>query len=486
MPNGPVLTICSGRIQGSVDAGTATFLGIPYAAPPFGPRRFQAPAPPEPWEGIRPATSYGHTAPQPHRQFTLVPEPVTPGPDCLNLNVCTPDPSPDAGLPVLFWIHGGGFTAGSNASAWYRGGPFARDGIVTVSINYRLGAEGFLVLPEAAQAPHNRAVRDWVAALEWVRDNIGAFGGDATKVTIAGQSAGGVACSTLLVTPAARGLFRAAICMSGARLPSAAPEQSGALTEAIAEELGVEATLEALRAIEPERLMAAQEPAAARAQAATRGNGRQPGLSLSFNPVVDGDVIPTKGLTVDPDVPVMIGATAEEFNAAMAATPMDEARLERRLGRLGLDADAITAYRRRDPDAAPAWVYGQAFSDSSFKAGALRLAERWTEGGGAAWLYDFEWRSTAPAGYGSVHCLDLPFAFDNLAADGVVEVTGEDPPQALADAVHGAWVGFISNGDPGAAWPRYDTTRRPTMVFDAPASEVLDDPWAFERETWLR
>src|SRR5688572_8982272 len=200
----PVVRTTAGAVRGSAERGTHVFLAIPYAASPFGPNRFQAPVRPEPWDGVRPALEYGDTAPQPHRQFTLVPEPVTPGPECLQLNVFTPsDAGPGARLPVLFWIHGGGFTAGCNASTWYRGEPFASKGVVTVSINYRLGAEGFLVIDGA---PSNRAVRDWLLALRWVQENIEAFGGDPAKVTIAGQSAGGVACSTLLAVPAAKGM----------------------------------------------------------------------------------------------------------------------------------------------------------------------------------------------------------------------------------------------------------------------------------------
>ena len=266
------------------------FLAIPYAASPFGPNRFQAPVRPGPWDGVRPALAYGHTAPQPHRQFTLVPEPVTPGPECLNLNVCTPaGAGPGDGLPVLFWIHGGGFTAGCNASTWYRGEPFAAHGVVTVSVNYRLGAEGFLVIDGA---PTNRAVRDWLLALEWVRDNIEAFGGDPGKVTIAGQSAGGVACSTLLAVPSAAGLFRSAICMSGARPPATMASDAQELTRAIADRLGVAPTVEGLAAVDPEALVAAQAE------------------SDSFGPVVDGGLIPERGLRVDPRVAVMAGATA--------------------------------------------------------------------------------------------------------------------------------------------------------------------------------
>lgn len=440
------------------------FLAIPYAASPFGSNRFQAPVRPEPWDGVHPVLEYGQTAPQPHRQFTLVPEPVTPGPECLNLNVFTPaDAGPNAGLPVLFWIHGGGFTAGCNASTWYRGEPFASQGVVTVSVNYRLGAEGFLVIDGA---PTNRAVRDWLLALEWVQDNITAFGGDPGKVTIAGQSAGGVACSTLLAVPSAKGRFRSAICMSGSRPPTTLASDAEALTRSVAERAGVAPTLEGLRSVDPDTLVDAQAD------------------SDSFGPVVDGDLIPERGLPVDPAVAVLAGATAEETVLAMRglAGNMDEERLARRLGRLGApDGEATAAaYRARYPDLEHWQSYGRAVSDFRFKAPTDRLVGAWARGGGRAWLYAFEWRSGID-GYGSVHCLDIPFVFDNLAAVGAPEVTGAGAPQELADAMHGAFVRFVTSGDPG--WPSYDDERRAGMVFDTP-SHVVDDPYRFERETW--
>ena len=440
------------------------FLAVPYAASPFGPNRFQAPVRPEPWDGVRPALEYGDTAPQPHRQFTLVPEPVTPGPDCLQLNVFTPaDAGPGARLPVLFWVHGGGFTAGCNASTWYRGEPFASKGVVTVSINYRLGAEGFLVIDGA---PTNRAVRDWLLALEWVQENIEAFGGDPAKVTIAGQSAGGVACSTLLMVPAAKGLFRNAICMSGSRPPTAKVEDAAALTTKVAENAGVAPTLAGLSTVDPERLVDAQDD------------------GMSFNPVVDGDLIPVAGLQADPAIGVLAGATAEEGVAAVVALKeklRDEDRLARRFDYLAPGGgEHVDAYRARHPDAENWQLYGQAISDFRFKAPTDRLVGAWARGGGRSWLYAFEWRSGIP-GYGSVHCLDIPFAFDNLAAAGAPEVTGENAPQELADAMHGAFVSFVTDGDPG--WPAYDDERRAGMVFDS-TSKVVDDPYGFERQTW--
>ena len=197
----PIATTKQGKVRGSTEEGTAVFLGIPYAASPVGDARFAPPAPHERWEGTRDALAYGATALQPEQEFTLIPEPTVPGDNCLNLNVFTPELGASA-LPVLVWIHGGGFFAGCSASPWYRGDRFARDGVVLVSINYRLGIEGFLAVEDGGV---NRGVLDWLAALEWVQQNIEVFGGDPTKVTVAGQSAGGMAAAVLLSMPRARG-----------------------------------------------------------------------------------------------------------------------------------------------------------------------------------------------------------------------------------------------------------------------------------------
>ena len=185
----PIAVTQQGKVMGSTEKGAAVFLGIPYAAAPVGEARFAPPMPPKRWEGTRTARAYGATALQPDQEFTLIPEPAVEGDNCLNLNVFTPDPD-TAGLPVLVWIHGGGFFAGCSASPWYWGERFARDGVVLVSINYRLGIEGFLPVEDGGA---NRGVLDWLAALEWVQHNIEAFGGDLSQVTVAGQSAGGVA-----------------------------------------------------------------------------------------------------------------------------------------------------------------------------------------------------------------------------------------------------------------------------------------------------
>jgi para-nitrobenzyl esterase len=212
-----VVEIKSGAVRGFWRTDSAAFLGIPYAEPPYRDLRFLAPVPARSWSGVWDALRYG---PTPQRkalaEVTTIPEPSIPGDDILNLNVFTPRPRaanrPEELLPVLVYIHGGGYVAGSPASPWYDGVAFNRDGVVTVSVSYRLGFDGFGWLPDA---PPNRGILDWVLALEWVRDNIGQFGGDPARVTIAGQSAGGGAVMTLLTTPRARGLFTAAASISG-------------------------------------------------------------------------------------------------------------------------------------------------------------------------------------------------------------------------------------------------------------------------------
>ncbi|MEU7645713.1 carboxylesterase/lipase family protein [Streptomyces huasconensis] len=438
--HGPVRGACR-RADG---VRSFRFLGIPYAAPPVGALRFAPPVAPAPWTGPLDATAYGPTAQRRGiGEGATIPEPSVPGDAVLNLNVFTPDPGPGAALPVLVWIHGGGFTAGSAASPWYDGAAFNRDGAVLVSLGYRLGIEGFLPLDDA---PDNRGVRDWIAALEWVRDNIAAFGGDPAKVTVAGQSAGGGAVQTLLVTPAARGLFRAAISMSAPLMEPQDRWTGPAVAELFTRRTGVPATAAALRGLSDDRLHALQEAVDAPGPDRAHLPGRL------FQPRADGELLPRPVLAeltegdLGADVPLLLGFTRHEFHA----------------------------------------FGGQELTDLVFRRPNLAVAEARAARGRPTWLYEFGWPSPAPGGRRgqAFHCLDLPFAFDVLGAEGVTAAAGEAPPRHLADAVHTALTAFVRGLDPGGAWPRYTRGRRATRLWEEEPA-LVTDPFRAERARWF-
>jgi para-nitrobenzyl esterase len=485
----PVATTTAGEVRGADDEGAFTFLGVPYAAPPFGAHRLLAPAPPEPWDGVRDALAYGPTSQQPLDEIVGgIPEPSIPGEDILTVNVFTPDLG-GANLPVLMWIHGGGFFAGSPASPWYRGTRFARDGVVVVSIGYRLGAEGFLALDGA---PANRAVLDWLAALRWVQDNIANFGGDPGNVTIAGQSAGAVAVTTLLAMPQDRvqGLFRRAISASGVARATP-PDEAAALAATITGHMGVEATRDAVAARPFVELHTAQMTLrAARSQASLMepsGDGAMG--QMPFAPIIDGDLVAGKPLKAiaggaGAGVDLLAGATLQETNFGVrgSVADIDEPTLVLVLAGLGLPAHEYRSFHR---SLAPPDVVAQAVTDRVFRSRVVSLAEARVAGGaGRTFTYEFRWPSPLLDGaIGAGHCLDLPFAFDLLDAPEVGDLAGPQPPQSLADLVHRSWVGFVTSGDPG--WPAHDLDTRQTMVFDV-ESGVQADPLAAERQLWAR
>ncbi|MFI8420132.1 carboxylesterase/lipase family protein [Streptomyces sp. NPDC085479] len=478
---GPLVTTTRGPVRGELRAdGSCRFLGIPYAKPPVGELRFAAPEPPEPWTEPLDATAYGPTAQRrPFAEVTTIPEPSVPGAGVLNLNVFTPDTAPARGLPVLVWIHGGGYVAGSAASPWYDGAAFNRDGVVLVSVGYRLGIEGFLHLEDA---PDNRGVRDWIAALTWVRDNIAAFGGDPAKVTIAGQSAGGGAVLTLLAVPSARGLFRGALAVSGAVLRPDGPDAARGATRLFTTRTGLPATAEALRDLSDDELLALQDRLA---EDGPDREGLPPMLALA--PFADGDLVPVPpadALTTGDagaDVPLLLGFTADEFS--MAPGPGDDGPpLPLLLGALGLDPARTADFTAAYPDAPEGALFGQALTDVMFRAPNLAVADARAARERPTWLYEFTWPS--PVLGLAAHCLDLPFAFDLLDAEGVPEVAGPTPPRALADAMHRAWVAFVTDQDPGADWPRYTPGTRATKVWDT-ESRIESDPVRHVRELWL-
>ncbi|MEU3610603.1 carboxylesterase family protein [Streptomyces sp. NPDC035033] len=475
---GPLVTTARGPVRGERRAdGTYRFLGIPYGRPPVGELRFAAPVPPEPWTEPLDATAYGPTAQRrPFAEVTTVPEPSVPGAGVLNLNVFTPDTAPAEGLPVLVWIHGGGYVAGSAASPWYDGAAFNRDGVVLVSVGYRLGIEGFLHLEDA---PDNRGVRDWIAALEWVRDNIAAFGGDPARVTVAGQSAGGGAVLTLLSVPSARGLFRGALAVSGVVLRPDGPGAARAAARLLTSRTGVPATAAALRDLDDGELLALQDRLA---EDGPDREGLPPMPALA--PFADGDlipVLPAEALTTGDagaDVPLLLGFTADEFSAVPGPEGLPLPVL---LGGFGLDPARAGEFAAAHPGTPEDALFGRALTDVVFRVPNLVIADARADRERPTWLYEFAWSS--PVLGGAAHCLDLPFAFDLLDAEGVREVAGPTPPRALADAVHRAWVAFVKDQDPGPDWPRYTPGGRATMVWDA-ESRVEADPLRHVRDLW--
>ena len=489
-----------GRVRGTQAPDGLRFLGIPYAAPPSVAGRFAAPAPHEAWDGIRDATRYGATALQPDRGVTIIPEPLVAGDNCLNLNVFTPElgmvgGSGGDGLPVLVWIHGGGFFGGCNASPWYVGSSFNRDGVVVVSVNYRLGAEGFLLLPDA---PANRAVLDWIAALRWVQENIAAFGGDPARVTIAGQSAGGMACATLLGTPTAKDLFRAAACLSGTAPHGPGLERAGEIARSLADHLGITLNREAFEQVGDAALLDGQQammtgrrPSGAGGEdgadlAALTATLSAPGLP--FAPVVDGEVVTRSAIEAvaapaNKHVPVLAGVTANEFSMVLRdAGWVTRDLLAAALGaRTGRDAAQVGRYLDKQAARTPAEIAGQAVTDQTFRLPMHQFLAAAPTGFG----YEFRWApDSGPFAGLSVHCLDLPFVFDLLSADGVAEVAGGNPPQALADAMHGAVTSFVKDQTPG--WARYEPDTRLTMIFggNGATKEIQPDPLALERSLW--
>ncbi|GAA3002683.1 carboxylesterase family protein [Streptomyces drozdowiczii] len=476
-PPAPRAETAHGIVRGTHERGIAVFRGIPYAAAPVGARRFGAPAPPEPWTGVRAATAFGPTAPK--RPYAppfdrLLADPSVPGEDCLNLNVWTP--APDRGArPVLVWIHGGSLLHGSSALPLYDGTAFARDGVVLVSVNYRLGVEGFGVLPDA---PANRGLLDQLAALAWVRDNIAAFGGDPDRVTVCGESAGAIGVGALLAAPRARGLFRRAVLQSG--VPAALPVAEGRRTTAlVAKRLGVAATARDLAGVDPAALLAAQSEVTAGGSPLTGGH--------SFQLVVDGDLLPRDPMEAllggaGSGVGLLMGSTTEEYRLWFVPTGLTErlSRAKLRLALLKFRVPRATArtYRVNRPGATPGELLGALATDVLLRVPLNRLAD--ARAPGTTHLYEFGWPSPVE-GLGACHGLEIGFVFDTLRGPDAVALAGYDAPQELADSMHAAWVRFATHGDPG--WPGWDASR-PVMRFGPGAAALVRAPRDDELRGW--
>lgn len=492
-----------GEVRGDFLEGIYTFRGIPYAAPPFGANRLLPPQPVAPWNGVRDCLTFGAEPFQlrlPPEWQAAIPDPTVPGEDCLNLNIWTPTLD-SARLPVMVYLPGGMFELGTGAS--YDGSRFARDSIVCISLNYRVGAEGFLFLDDC---PANRGLLDQVAALAWVRDNIAAFGGNPDQVTIFGESAGAMSVGTLLGLPLAEGLFRRAIAQSGAAHLANSADAARRIGHALAEKLGVPATREAIAAIPMQRFLAAQIELKDDLLAhpdPQRWGSETVVSTMPWQPVIDGDILPAPpiqriagGASAQADV--MAGTNTDDWKLftvlngyfdrvaepVLTGSVPDYGFLS--LAAYGLPAkQALAAYRARYPGAGAGELLAAVQTDWWVRIPAIRLAEAHAGSPGGTFMYEFAWPSPAENGrFGACHGLEVPFVFDTLdkGANQVAGMLlGPHPPQSLADTMHAAWVAFATNGDPG--WPEYDRDRRITMRFDT-HSGIVDDPYPMERALW--
>lgn len=488
-----VVTTDRGAVRGTRGDTAAVFLGIPYAAPPRGAGRFAPPQPHAPWDGVRDATRPGPTAPQAERRLGSID--MSPyfgtgwsrGDDYLTVNVWTPAGT-TSDLPVMVFVHGGGFVAGSTNAAIYDGSAFARDDVVLVTVNYRLGIAGFLDVPGA---PANRGLLDVVAALHWVQRNITAFGGEPRNVTLFGQSAGATIVGGVLAHRPASGLFRRAIVQSGSGLGAFTTEQASRVTRAAAEALGVEPRVGQLAQLSDAQLV----------EAASRlggidlrtGTHYDPLIGLSpFSLVLDEQPAVSVAAGASADVDLLIGTNTEEGHLYLVPVDKfassDAADVTRAANASHPSPSRLVqTYRASRPGASPGELRSAIMGDALFGAGSWALAEAHaTRAPSSTFAYEFAWRSEALDGQlGATHAIELPFVFDTTGLpvlNGPHAMLGpRRPPTGLAARVHGAWVRFARTGDPG--WARYDDRRRSTMHIDAEWA-VVEDPRSEERRAW--
>lgn len=482
----PIVTIRSGKVRGRKENGVHIFKGIPYGAPTGAANRFMAPGAPEPWTGVRDAFEFGHYAPQSNRprgekqrQFFSVLGATNRSDiseDCLYLNVWTRGVNDGRKRPVMVWFHGGGFDQGTGGSIGYDGAGLAlRHDVVTVTVNHRLNALGYLYLAEVGGPDFansaNIGQQDLVAALQWVRDNISAFGADPNKVLIFGQSGGGAKVSNLLAMPSAKGLFHRAVIQSGAALRGGDRDAANKTAETLLKELGLKPGQgRELQNVPLDKLMEA-------------------GNRARFGTVVDGRVLPANpfdpvATPLTADVPVIVGYTRTERTVYEIDSPsygkLDEAGLLENTRRsLGDEAQRIIAsYRKRYPKASPYELSTNISSDVG-AMNSIRLAERRAALGRAAtYLYVWAWE-TPVMGLRAPHTMEIPFIFNHI--DLCESMVGAVTPdmRKLEAASAGAWASLARTGSPnhkGAPeWPPYTSQKRAVMIFDAP-SRVENDP----------
>ena len=493
-----VAETAQGRVRGYRMGDVRIFKGIPYASTTAAKRRFLPPAPPESWSGVRSSLAYGPLCPQGPRggwrqdeqAFLFHWDDGFAGEDCLRLNVWSRMPGLGSKMPVMFWIHGGGYTAGSSQELpAYDGENMARNhGVVLVSVNHRLGPLGFLDLSEAGgdQYRHsgNAGMLDLVAALAWVRDNIAAFGGDPGNVTIFGQSGGGSKVTTLMGMPAAKGLFHKAIVQSGSFTLSSSSETARRFAAEVMREAGVGSDVGKLAEMPTDALIAAGNAVQARNMPAGFNIAAIGGPRIrlpGWSPTVDGDVLPEAPFSngapeLSRHVPMIVGSTRDEFS--LTAADLTDAQVLQRMERIdaGRRGPALSAFKAAFPRLTPGELV-RVMSGSSLRTASLDQAAAKARAGGApAYNYYFTFPCQT-LNWGAFHCFDLAFCFDNVKRWETA--TGDtDAARGLGRTMSAAWARFAATGNPsqpGLTWDRFDPATVPTMVFDA-QSRVERDP----------
>lgn len=485
-------TIAQGQIAGYSENGVYIYKGIPYAKA----SRFMAPEKPDAWEGTRSCRNYGPTCPQDKRQgwqndeiaFAFNWDDGYPGEDCLRANVWTPAKTADGRRrPVMVWLHGGGFSAGSGQELpGYDGANLARKGdVVVVTVNHRLNVLGFLDLSDFGEeyaSSGNAGLLDLVAALEWVRDNAEAFGGDPANVTIFGQSGGGGKVSTLCATPAAKGLFHKAIVQSGSTLSTMTADMSRRIGRETVRQLGLENDIKKIADVPYEQLLAAGNAAVAavrkQAEAEAEG-GTDRAFIFGWAPTVDGKVLPRQPFAdgapeQSRDIPMMIGTTRCEFSATTYVPMLRNADMTMARGFVtnvygsGSADKIISAYAKAYPGYQPKDLIDL---DTRFRPNAVRQADiKARQGGAPVYMYLFTWESPVLDGIlRSTHCMEIPFVFNNARIHASMTGGGAEADR-LADRMSDAWLAFARTGNPNTPslpeWPVYTADGRATMFFD--------------------
>lgn len=478
----PTVTTTYGAIRGVRSAGVSAFHAIPYAAPPVGILRFAAPQPPAPWTGLRETTRVGASPPQGPSRLDAVMgiARFAQDEDCLTLTVWTPA-ADAAKRPVLFWLHGGAYQSGGGSQPFYTGGHMARAGdVVVVSVNYRLGALGYLYVPEletSGGTAANRGLLDQMQALRWVHQNIAAFGGDPANITICGQSAGGGSVLALLADPGSRKLVRRAILQS-ASAGFLTPERALEINTSFYAAAGLaRGDVAALRAMPAADVVAAQR----KVQLALAAKGDRSIAYQNVAPSPTCPIAPYKAVCegAAAGIPLLIGTTLDEGHAWLAQEEalvandkFDMVAGAAETGGFAKAAGDLPAGRKAKAKR-PWELLSAMYTWAIFEKPARRLADAHTAKGGAAWVYRFDWRPMPDARFGACHCIEIPFVFANLADCPPAAMLEGHEPASLArmtSAVQGAWLAFMRAGDPGTpslpTWPRWDGANKPTMLLD--------------------